>query len=63
MRLVKWWVYFDSKAESTKFKNLIRESKSDIAAISKITTEFPELDLEQARCLVDNFKKEINTKP
>lgn len=63
MRLVKWWVYFDSNAEATKFKNLIRESETDIAAISKVMTEFPQLDLEQARCLVDNFKKEINKKP
>lgn len=63
MRLVPWWVWFDSKQEEREFKKLLNESVSDIDAIGKVMDKYPSLTMEQAEGVVNNFKKEINKQP
>lgn len=60
MRVVPWWVWFDSKQEEREFKQILNSSKSDIEAIDKVLDKYPNLTLDQASGIVDNFKKEIN---
>ena len=36
MRVVPWWVWFDSKQEEREFKQMLNSSKSDIEAIDKV---------------------------
>lgn len=60
MRLVPWWVWFDSKQEEREFKKLLNESVSDIDAISKVMDKYPSFTMDQAEGIVNNFKKEIN---
>lgn len=60
MRVVPWWVWFDSRQEEREFKKMLNESKSDIEAIDKVLDKYPNLTLDQASGIVDNFKKEIN---
>ena len=60
MRVVPWWVWFDSRQEEREFKKMLNESKSDIEAISKVMDKYPQLTMDQVSGIVDNFKKEIN---
>ena len=60
MRVVPWWVWFDSEQEEREFKQMLNSSKSDIEAIDKVLDKYPNLTLDQASGIVDNFKKEIN---
>lgn len=63
MRIVPWWVWFDSKQEEREFKKLLNESVSDIDAISRVMDRYPEFTMNQAEGVVNNFKKEINKQP
>lgn len=63
MRLVPWWVWFESKQEEREFKKLLNESVSDIDAMGKVMDKYPSLTMEQAEGVVNNFKKEINKQP
>ena len=60
MRVVPWWVWFDSKQEEREFKHMLNESKSDIEAIGKVMDKYPQLTMDQVSGIVDNFKKEIH---
>lgn len=60
MRIVPWWVWFESKSEETEFKRLLNNSKSDIEAVGNIMDKYPYVTMDQASGLVENFKKEIN---
>lgn len=60
MRIVPWWVWFDSRQEEREFKKMLNESKSDMEAISKVMDKYPQLTMDQVSGIVDNFKKEIN---
>lgn len=60
MRIVPWWVWFDSRQEEREFKKMLNESKSDMDAISKVMDKYPQLTMDQVSGIVDNFKKEIN---
>lgn len=60
MRVVPWWVWFDSRQEEREFKKMLNESKSDMEAISKVMDKYPQLTMDQVSGIVDNFKKEIN---
>lgn len=60
MRVVPWWVWFDSRQEEREFKKTLNESKSDIEAIGKVMDKYPQLTMDQVSGIVDNFKKEIN---
>ena len=60
MRVVPWWVWFDSRQEEREFKKMLNESKSDIEAIGKVMDKYTQLTMDQLSGIVDNFKKEIN---
>ena len=60
MRVVPWWVWFDSKSEEREFKKILNNSQTDIEAIGNIIEKYPNLTMGQASGLVENFKKEIN---
>ncbi|MFR0885695.1 MAG: hypothetical protein ACLSGJ_11090 [Lachnospira eligens] len=60
MRVVPWWVWFDSKSEEREFKKILNNSQTDIEAIGNIIEKYPNLTMDQASGLVENFKKEIN---
>lgn len=62
MRVVPWWVWFDSKSEEREFKKILNNSQTDIEAIGNIIEKYPNLTMDQASGLVENFKKEINKK-
>ena len=62
MRVVPWWVWFDSKSEEREFKKILNNSQTDIEAIGNIIEKYPNLTMDQALGLVENFKKEINKK-
>lgn len=36
MRVVPWWVWFDSKSEEREFKKTLNNSQTDIEAIGNI---------------------------
>lgn len=57
MRVVPWWVWFDSRQEEREFKKMLNESKSDIEAIGKVMDKYPQLTMDQVSGIVDNFKK------
>ena len=59
MRVVPWWVWFDSRQEEREFKKMLNESKSDIEAIGKVMDKYPQITMDQVSGIVDNFKKEI----
>lgn len=57
---VRYFAWFDSKAEKNEFLSLINSSRSDIEAIRKVMDKYPELKMAEAAGLVDNFKNELN---
>ena len=60
MRVVPWWVWFESKSEEREFKKVLNNSQTDIEAIGNIIEKYPNLTIDQASGLVENFRKEIN---
>lgn len=59
---VRYFAWFETKHEKTEFVNLIKSCRSDMEAISKVMDKYPDLNMSEAAGIVDNFKKEINTK-
>lgn len=59
---VKYFAWFETKHEKTEFINLIRSCRSDVEALKKVLDKYPELSMVEASGIVDNFKKEINSK-
>lgn len=59
---VKYFAWFETKHEKTEFVNLIKSCRSDMEAIGKVMDKYPNLNMSEAAGIVDNFKKEINTK-
>lgn len=57
---IRYFAWFDSKAEKNEFIGLINSSRSDIEAIRKVMDKYPELKMAEAAGVVDNFKKELN---
>lgn len=57
---VKYFAWFESKHEKTEFIKLIRSSKSDIDALNRVMSKYPEISLAEASGVVDNFKNEID---
>jgi hypothetical protein len=59
---IRYFAWFDSKAERTEFISILNNSRSEIDAINKLMNRFPELKMAEISGVVDNFKKEINKK-
>lgn len=59
---VRYFAWFETKHEKTEFVNLIKSCRSDMEAIGKVMDKYPNLNMSEAAGIVDNFKKEINTK-
>lgn len=59
---VRYFAWFETKHEKTEFINLIKSCRSDMEAIGKVMDKYPDLNMSEAAGIVDNFKKEINTK-
>jgi hypothetical protein len=59
---VRYFAWFETKHEKTEFVNLIKSCRSDMEAIGKVMDKYPDLNMSEAAGIVDNFKKEINTK-
>lgn len=53
---IKYYAYFESKGEKTEFINLLRNSRTDIEAINKISAKYPDLPLSKINGIIDNFK-------
>lgn len=57
---VRYFAWFDSKAEKNEFISLLNGSRSDMEAIGKLLEKYPELKMTEVAGIVDNFKKELN---
>ena len=57
---VRYFAWFDSKAEQTEFIKLLNESRTENEAINKVAQKYPDLRLSEIAGIVDNFKKQIN---
>lgn len=57
---VRWFAWFETKHEKTEFTRLLNGCVNDIEAISKVMNKYPNLSVDQAKGLVENFKNEIN---
>ena len=59
---IRYFAWFDSKAERTEFLSILNQSRSETEAISKLLDKYPDLTMSELSGIVDNFKKEINKK-
>ena len=59
---IRYFAWFDSKAERTEFLSILNQSRSETEAISKLLDKYPDLKMSKLSGIVDNFKKEINKK-
>lgn len=59
---IRYFAWFDSKAERTEFLSILNQSRSETEAISKLLDKYPDLKMSELSGIVDNFKKEINKK-
>lgn len=57
---IRYFAWFESKHEKTKFIKLLNSCRSDIEAIAKIMKLYPELKQYEVAGVVDNFRKELN---
>lgn len=57
---VRYFAWFDSKAEQTEFIKLLNESRTENEAINKVAQKYPDLRMSEIAGIVDNFKKQIN---
>lgn len=57
---VRYFAWFDSKAEQTEFIKLLNESRTENEAINKVAQKYPNLRMSEIAGIVDNFKKQIN---
>lgn len=59
---IRYFAWFDSKAERTEFISLLNKSRSESEAISKLLDKYPDLSTSAISGVVSNFQKEINKK-
>lgn len=59
---IRYFAWFDSKAERTEFISLLNKSRSESEAISKLLDKYPDLNMSAISGVVSNFQKEINKK-
>ena len=57
---VRYFAWFDSKAEQTEFIKLLNESRTENEAINKVAQKYPDLRMSEIAGIVDIFKKQIN---
>ena len=59
---IRYFAWFDSKAERTEFISILNQSRSESEAISKLLDKYPDLSMYAISGVVSNFVKEINKK-
>lgn len=59
---IRYFAWFDSKAERTEFISLLNKSRSESEVISKLLDKYPDLSMSAISGVVSNFQKEINKK-
>lgn len=59
---IRYFAWFDSKAERTEFISILNQSRSESEAISKLLDKYPDLNMSAISGIVNNFQKEINKK-
>lgn len=59
---IRYFAWFDSKAERTEFISILNQSRSESEAISKLLYKYPDLSMSAISGVVNNFQKEINKK-
>lgn len=59
---IRYFAWFDSKAERTEFISLLNKSRSESEAISKLLDKYSDLSMSAISGVVSNFQKEINKK-
>ena len=59
---IRYFAWFDSKAERTEFISLLNKSRSESEAISKLLDKYQDLSMSAISGVVSNFQKEINKK-
>ncbi len=59
---IRYFAWFDSKAERTEFISLLNKSRSESEAISKLLDKYPDLSMSAISGIVSIFQKEINKK-
>lgn len=59
---IRYFAWFDSKAERTEFISILNQSRSESEAISKLLDKYPDLSMSAISGVVNNFLKEINKK-
>lgn len=57
---VRYFAWFDSKAEQIEFIKLLNDSRTENEAINKVAQKYPDLRMSEIAGIVDNFKKQIN---
>lgn len=59
---IRYFAWFDSKAERTEFISILNQSRSESEAIGKLLDKYPDLSMSAISGVVSNFVKEINKK-
>ena len=59
---IRYFAWFDSKAERTEFISILNQSRSESEAISKLLDKYTDLSMSAISGVVSNFVKEINKK-
>ena len=59
---IRYFAWFDSKAERTEFISILNQSRSESEAIRKLLDKYPDLSMSAISGVVNNFQKEINKK-
>lgn len=57
---VRYFAWFNTKTEKTNFIKTLNESRSEVEAINKLMSIYPELKMSEIAGVVNNFKNEIN---
>ena len=56
---VDYFAWFESESERTEFIKLLNSSRTEMEAVSKVLSKYPEIVMTKAAGIVQNFKKEI----
>lgn len=57
---VRYFAWFNTKTEKINFIKILNESRSEVEAINKLMSIYPELKMSEIAGVVNNFKNEIN---
>ena len=52
---IRYFAWFDSKAERTEFISILNQSRSESEAISKLLDKYPDLSMSAISGVVSNF--------